>query len=567
MAIDDNTSYELTGYQVKDLAQKVRAKADSASLANVATSGLYSDLIGAPSIPTVYNGTLTVTQGGNTLGTFTANQSSSATIDIPTGGPTYIAGNGIDITNDTISIDTSVVAEVSDIPTATSDLTNDSGFITSASLPTKTSDLTNDGSDGTSAYVEADGLATVATTGAYSDLSGTPTIPTATSDLTNDSGFITSSSLPTKTSDLTNDGADGTSTYVEADDLATVATSGSYTDLTNTPTIPAAQVNSDWSANSGVAQILNKPNLAAVATSGSYNDLTDTPTIPSPYTLPIASANTLGGIKVGQNLSIDANGVLDAQAGGSTYTAGNGISIDQNDEISIDTSVVAELSDLPTKTSDLTNDGSDNTSVYVEADELATVATSGSYADLSNKPTIPIVNDGTLTIQHNGTTKGTFTANQSTASTVNIETIYADTISPATAVDPITTGMIANSAVTAAKTAFGGNYSTSEVNTGFTWIDGKPIYKKTVNFGALPNATSKTVAHGISSLNWVINVESVGKRSDGVFCPTPLVPPGGSALDRYGFFELDATNIVFYTGYNYSSTSAYVTIWYTKTTD
>ena len=34
-------------------------------------------------------------------------------------------------------------------------------------------------------------LATVATTGAYSDLSGTPTIPTAVSDLTNDSGFIT----------------------------------------------------------------------------------------------------------------------------------------------------------------------------------------------------------------------------------------------------------------------------------------------------------------------------------------------------------------------------------------
>ena len=29
MAIDDNTSYELTGYQVKDLAQKIRNKADN----------------------------------------------------------------------------------------------------------------------------------------------------------------------------------------------------------------------------------------------------------------------------------------------------------------------------------------------------------------------------------------------------------------------------------------------------------------------------------------------------------------------------------------------------------
>jgi len=47
------------------------------------------------------------------------------------------------------------------------------------------------------------------------------------------------------------------------------------------PTIPPAQVNSDWDAVSGVAQILNKPTLAAVATSGDYNDLNNLPTIPS----------------------------------------------------------------------------------------------------------------------------------------------------------------------------------------------------------------------------------------------------------------------------------------------
>ena len=73
----------------------------------------------------------------------------------------------------------------------------------------------------------------------------------------------------------------------DSSDLATVASSGSYNDLTdkptipsaqiqsdwnqsdntqldyikNKPTIPAAQVNSDWNASSGVAQILNKPNM------------------------------------------------------------------------------------------------------------------------------------------------------------------------------------------------------------------------------------------------------------------------------------------------------------------
>lgn len=62
---------------------------------------------------------------------------------------------------------------------------------------------------------------------------------------------------------------------------------------------------------------------------------------------------------------------------------------------------------------------------YALSADLASVATSGDYDDLINKPTIPTVNDGTLTIQKNGTTIGTFTANQSGNSTVNIE---ADTV-------------------------------------------------------------------------------------------------------------------------------------------
>lgn len=47
--------------------------------------------------------------------------------------------------------------------------------------------------------------------------------------------------------------------------LPAVARSGSYNDLLNKPTIPAAQVNSDWNATSGKAQILNKPTLGAMA--------------------------------------------------------------------------------------------------------------------------------------------------------------------------------------------------------------------------------------------------------------------------------------------------------------
>ena len=98
---------------------------------------------------------------------------------VDTGGsaPTYTAGTGIDITNNVIS--STVV-----VPTATSDLTNDSGFITSSAL---------------SGYAQTSDLATVATTGDYSDLSNTPTIPTVptnVSSFTNDAGYITASQVP-----------------------------------------------------------------------------------------------------------------------------------------------------------------------------------------------------------------------------------------------------------------------------------------------------------------------------------------------------------------------------------
>jgi hypothetical protein len=54
--------------------------------------------------------------------------------------------------------------------------------------------------------------------------------------------------------------------------------------------------------------------LAAVATSGAYADLTGKPAIPPAYTLPAATAGTLGGIKVGNNLTVAADGTLSAAA-------------------------------------------------------------------------------------------------------------------------------------------------------------------------------------------------------------------------------------------------------------
>ena len=73
-----------------------------------------------------------------------------------------------------------------------------------------------------------------------------------------------------------------------------------------------------------------------------------------------------------------------------TYTAGSGLEL-SGTTFSVDGETVALKTDIPTTTSELTNNGENGQSVYVEANELATVATSGSYNDLSNKPTLPVV--------------------------------------------------------------------------------------------------------------------------------------------------------------------------------
>ena len=209
-------------------------------------------------------------------------------------------------------------------------------------IPTKTSELINDGADNTSTYVEHDELAAVATSGAYSDLSGTPT----------------------KTSDFINDGSDSTSVYVELDELANVATSGAYADLSGKPTNL-----SDFNNDVGYITSASLP----TKTSELQNDGSD-----------------------GTSTYVEADELA------TVATTGN----------------YSDLNGTPTKTSDFLNDGSDGTSTYVEADELATVATTGSYSDLLNKPTI---GNATLTIQRNGTTAQTFTANSTANKSVDIQ--------------------------------------------------------------------------------------------------------------------------------------------------
>lgn len=99
--------------------------------------------------------------------------------------------------------------------------------------------------------VNASSLATVATSGSYNDLLNKPTIPDV-------SDYYTKSETYSQ-----NEVNTLLSAKADTSSLKTVATTGDYDDLINKPTIPAAQVQSDWSQsdNTKVDYIKNKPTI------------------------------------------------------------------------------------------------------------------------------------------------------------------------------------------------------------------------------------------------------------------------------------------------------------------
>lgn len=250
----------------------------------------------------------------------------------------------------------------------------------------------------------------------------------------------------------------------------------------------------------------------------------------SQYSLPIASNSTLGGVKIGSNLTIDpTTGVLSADA--QTQV--------QADWAQSDNTKVDYIKNKPTIPA-----------AQVNADWNA----ASGVAQILNKPTIPTVNDATLTIQQNGTNVATFTANSATNATANITApVITMTDTDPGEGQPLS----ANNFIA----VYGGDplimdYSTSEVNTGMKWIDGGDIYKKTIDFGALPSNTLKSVAHGIVNLgNFVRDVEAFMVRGKHVWS-IPYVTVTN--------VEADDTNVTITDITDLSAYNAYVTLYYTK---
>ena len=110
------------------------------------------------------------------------------------------------------------------------------------------------------------------------------------------------------------------------------------------------------------------------------------------------------------------------------------------------------------------------------------------------------------------------------------------------------------------------NYSTTEKVVG-THLN-KPLYRKMINFGELPNAQTKKVNHNISNLDEMVNLKGNFKDSSGTRFNIPYVYPDSSFASYYiTFTETTNTQIGIATGVDRSAYSGYVTMEYTKTTD
>ena len=288
--------------------------------------------------------------------------------------------------------------------------------------------------------VQPGDLATVATTGAYSDLSGTPTIPTVdqtynASSANAQSGVAVAGAISGKQdtiSDLSTirSGAAAGATAVQPGDLATVATTGAYSDLSGTPTIPvvdqtysAASTNAQSGA--AVAQAVAGVNAVPASTSSDADKVltVDAQGVPgwANAQAPISAGsgiditNNTVSVKVdGTSVSVNAQGQLQSAAGTQadwaetdpadpsyivakpvpkTLAAGNGISITENQStITItNTFASASVTDVQVDGTSVVTNGVANITVDQTYDATSTNAQSGvAVASAISAAVIPI---------------------------------------------------------------------------------------------------------------------------------------------------------------------------------
>ena len=173
--------------------------------------------------------THTASQQGDQVYVYKLTSNGTWTVTVREASVKVAAGTGI---TGTYSSGTMTLALNGTLPTKTSDLTNDSGFITGSDVPTNETDPT------VPSWAKASTKPSY-TASEVGALPSTTVIPSATSDLTNDSGFITLSDVPsagtTATAVSTTTSGGSASTWSKSDHVHSISSSTITTALGYTP--------------------------------------------------------------------------------------------------------------------------------------------------------------------------------------------------------------------------------------------------------------------------------------------------------------------------------------------
>lgn len=180
--------------------------------------------------------------------------------------------------------------------------------------------------------------------------------------------------------------------------------------INSTTYVVTAQLKDQDGNNLGTAQTIDLP-LESVVVSGAYDSVTKEVvlTLQDGSKIRFSVADLVSGLQT----EITALNMLDADLVDDTTSTHKFVTTTEKSTWSSKQDAISDLTTI--------RSGAAAGATAVQPADLATVATSGSYNDLLNKPTIPTVNNSTITITQGGVTKGSFTLNQASGDTIALD--------------------------------------------------------------------------------------------------------------------------------------------------